>query len=344
MDAGADGRAPGGRAPAKDWLLLKAPDAYADGEEPVERAPESIFSGLTVEEIGGAARSGALDALRACARRRRTGRSSPEGSRSCSRRSPSGRRPDPAGSSRSSTTGCASSPSGTATGWRSTGRSGDDVTARYPEVARALRALPVSRFVLDGEIVASGEDGRPSFQRLQARCISRAPTTSMPHARRGARHAGSSSTAWPSRVGISGGGRSSSASGASSPGARPRRGPLLRARRRRRVRVLRGRSVSSVWRRRRQARGEQLRGRALPRLAQGEMPAPPGVRHRRATRAPRLARPFREPLHLGLTRRAPRRTCPRWVLGSTSGRADRDREAPGTAPPAPRRRSRPARP
>jgi bifunctional non-homologous end joining protein LigD len=39
-------------AEGKDWLLLKAPDAHADGDEPVERAPESIFSGLRVEEIG----------------------------------------------------------------------------------------------------------------------------------------------------------------------------------------------------------------------------------------------------------------------------------------------------
>ena len=58
------GRRAEGDAPAKDWLLLKAPDAYADGEEPVERAPESVFSGLTVEEIGGASeKRAALDAL-----------------------------------------------------------------------------------------------------------------------------------------------------------------------------------------------------------------------------------------------------------------------------------------
>jgi bifunctional non-homologous end joining protein LigD len=163
------GRRAEGEAPAKDWLLLKAPDAYADGEEPVERAPESIFSGLTVEEIGGGSeKRAALDALLASL--------DPPKGEVVARRQPLmlatlAERP-PAGP-----------------GWlfeikydgvrvlaerdedRMTlyGRSGDDVTARYPEVARALRALPVSRFVLDGEIVASGEDGRPSFQRLQAR-------------------------------------------------------------------------------------------------------------------------------------------------------------------------------
>jgi bifunctional non-homologous end joining protein LigD len=49
------------------------------------------------------------------------------------------------------------------------GRSGEDITKRYPEIADALRALPVPGFVLDGEIVAEDESGRPSFQRLQAR-------------------------------------------------------------------------------------------------------------------------------------------------------------------------------
>jgi bifunctional non-homologous end joining protein LigD len=49
------------------------------------------------------------------------------------------------------------------------GRSGQDVTARYPEVARALLALAVDSFLIDGEIVAFDGGGRPSFQRLQAR-------------------------------------------------------------------------------------------------------------------------------------------------------------------------------
>ena len=48
-------------------------------------------------------------------------------------------------------------------------RSGTDITARYPEVVLALNSLPYDRFVLDGEIVAQGDDGRPSFQLLQRR-------------------------------------------------------------------------------------------------------------------------------------------------------------------------------
>ncbi|MGH7312209.1 MAG: DNA ligase D [Candidatus Rokuibacteriota bacterium] len=48
-------------------------------------------------------------------------------------------------------------------------RSGQEVTERYPELVAALRALPLERFLIDGEIVAVDGDGRPSFQRLQAR-------------------------------------------------------------------------------------------------------------------------------------------------------------------------------
>lgn len=49
------------------------------------------------------------------------------------------------------------------------GRSGAEITTQYPEVALALDALPFARFALDGEIVAFGDDGRPSFQLLQRR-------------------------------------------------------------------------------------------------------------------------------------------------------------------------------
>ena len=48
-------------------------------------------------------------------------------------------------------------------------RSGRDVTARYPELRPLGRALGARELVLDGEVVAFGDDGRPSFQRLQGR-------------------------------------------------------------------------------------------------------------------------------------------------------------------------------
>ncbi|HSM08595.1 MAG TPA: DNA ligase D [Gemmatimonadota bacterium] len=48
-------------------------------------------------------------------------------------------------------------------------RNGNDATRTFPELARALKALPVSDFVLDGEVVQHDPAGRPSFQRLQQR-------------------------------------------------------------------------------------------------------------------------------------------------------------------------------
>ncbi len=52
-------------------------------------------------------------------------------------------------------------------------RSLDDITARLPEVAEAVRALPQTRLVLDGEVLALGADGRPEvFQVVASRTMS----------------------------------------------------------------------------------------------------------------------------------------------------------------------------
>ena len=49
-------------------------------------------------------------------------------------------------------------------------RSLDDITARLPEVVDVARSLPAERFVLDGEALAVGPDGRPRpFQETSSR-------------------------------------------------------------------------------------------------------------------------------------------------------------------------------
>ncbi len=48
-------------------------------------------------------------------------------------------------------------------------RSQRDVTAMFPELAHMGEFLGMSALVLDGEVVAFGDDGRPSFARLQNR-------------------------------------------------------------------------------------------------------------------------------------------------------------------------------
>jgi bifunctional non-homologous end joining protein LigD len=56
-----------------------------------------------------------------------------------------------------------------ADGFRVESRRGEDITARYPEIAGLGEALAGRPVVLDGEIVAFDDEGRPSFQRLQLR-------------------------------------------------------------------------------------------------------------------------------------------------------------------------------
>ncbi|TFH57858.1 MAG: DNA ligase, partial [Gemmatimonadales bacterium] len=52
---------------------------------------------------------------------------------------------------------------------RLTTRNGREASASFPEIAEALAGLPYLRFALDGEVIATDEAGRPSFQRLQQR-------------------------------------------------------------------------------------------------------------------------------------------------------------------------------
>ncbi|MGH8698149.1 MAG: DNA ligase D, partial [Burkholderiales bacterium] len=55
-------------------------------------------------------------------------------------------------------------------------RNGRDATTAFPELARAVEALPFEDVLMDGELVVLDESGRPSFQRLQNRArLSRLP-------------------------------------------------------------------------------------------------------------------------------------------------------------------------
>jgi len=50
-------------------------------------------------------------------------------------------------------------------------RNKNDLTGRFPEVAESIKNLPTNECVLDGEVVALDDQGRSSFQLLQAREI-----------------------------------------------------------------------------------------------------------------------------------------------------------------------------
>jgi len=156
----------------RDWLLLKKADGAAappGTPELIERYPESVISGLTVEEMADpsarlAAVRAHLDAVRAPrgavnARTQGFTLATP-GERAFS---------DPAWLFEIKYDGVRVLAERDGDRLTLRGRSGQDTTSRYPEVVRALLALPIERFVIDGEIVAPDEAGRPSFQRLQPR-------------------------------------------------------------------------------------------------------------------------------------------------------------------------------
>ena len=153
----------------KEWLLLKKADAVVAREELTDRYPQSVLSGLTIEEIRDvpaklAALRSRLEALKA-PRRDLSPRDQPFMRATLAERPPSGKewlfeiKYD----------GVRVLASRTGDTVQLYGRSGQVITRRYPELASALRQLPVERFLMDGEIVALDEIGKPSFQRLQAR-------------------------------------------------------------------------------------------------------------------------------------------------------------------------------
>ncbi|HEX4468115.1 MAG TPA: non-homologous end-joining DNA ligase, partial [Gemmatimonadaceae bacterium] len=152
----------------RDWLLIKERDAWV--KSPGDQFPEeSVLSGLTVEDV----KAGVTPATRL--------RSAVEA----------------AGAVRQTVDVASVQPmlaesaahAFTRDGWvfelkldgyrliagkqhgdaRLLTRNGNDYTDVFPEIARAVKALPVEHCVLDGEVVVLDEQGIPRFSRLQQR-------------------------------------------------------------------------------------------------------------------------------------------------------------------------------
>ncbi|HEY2378711.1 MAG TPA: DNA ligase D [Gemmatimonadaceae bacterium] len=152
----------------RDWLLIKERDAWV--KSPGDQFPEeSVLSGLTVDEV----KAGITPATRL-----RTA-------------------VDAAGAVRQHVDAATVKPmlaeaqnaAFTRDGWifelkldgyrliagkqrgeaRLLTRNGNDYTDVFPEVARAIKALPVDDIVVDGEVVVLDEQGIPRFSRLQQR-------------------------------------------------------------------------------------------------------------------------------------------------------------------------------
>src|SRR5215217_5183455 len=151
-----------------EWLFIKDRDSYAASSDGPVLAEESVLSGRTVEDL-------------------KAGRTPADGIRSALINLSAPARDVRASTVRLMLAEPRERPF-TAPGWffelkldgyralaakeggpRLLSRNGNGLSACFPEVDQALRALPFDRLLLDGELVALDESGRPNFQRLQQR-------------------------------------------------------------------------------------------------------------------------------------------------------------------------------
>src|SRR6266516_4749160 len=157
----------------KEWLLIKEKDGYAatDGALP----PESVLSGLTAEELkAGKDRAAPLEKelTRLKAPRRAVAVEEAEPMLAETREQPFSK---PGWLFELKLDGYRVRAARQAGEARLVTRNGHDIAAAFPEIARALAALPYEGLIVDGELVVPDEAGRPSFQRLQNRAkVSRA--------------------------------------------------------------------------------------------------------------------------------------------------------------------------
>ena len=150
----------------KEWLLVKKPDAHADPEG--ELVQGSIFSGRTVEEL----RDGVDPAVKIRNAMRRLGarrKKIPEKLEVMQAQTREEAFSDPGWVFELKYDGFRMLATRDAKRARLRYRRGREATGTFPEIEKAVRALPFDGLTMDGEIVVLDENGRPSFQRLQQR-------------------------------------------------------------------------------------------------------------------------------------------------------------------------------
>ncbi len=152
----------------KEWLLIKERDAFATKDTP-ELPPDSVLSGLTVEELK-AGRDPAEPIRKALAKLKAPKRTVKPGETQFmlaeTREAPFTK---PGWVFELKLDGyriLASREGGEA---RLLTRNGNDASRTFPEVARAVAALPYQHLVLDGEVVVLDAQGHPNFGLLQKR-------------------------------------------------------------------------------------------------------------------------------------------------------------------------------
>lgn len=157
-----------GQAEMKEWLLIKKPDAYAGPEGARYLTPESIYSGLTLEEIQeGSKRAATIrERLLTLGAPRGKVEATPDFMLAEDAKAPFS---DPNFIYELKYDGYRLLVVVEEGRCDLVYRRGSKATDLYPEIARAASLLPFSRLVLDGELVCLDENARPSFSRLQQR-------------------------------------------------------------------------------------------------------------------------------------------------------------------------------
>jgi bifunctional non-homologous end joining protein LigD len=151
----------------KDWLLIKERDAFVSTS--AELPEESVLSGLTIEEL----KEGRTPAAAIAAEAERLGapRRAVKLDAKLLMLAETAEKPfsRPGWLFELKLDGYRILAAKEGTEAKLLTRNGHDCAVSFPEVERAVRALPLNQAILDGEVVALDAAGRPSFQRLQGR-------------------------------------------------------------------------------------------------------------------------------------------------------------------------------
>lgn len=157
-----------GQTESKEWLLIKERDAYAGATGAQYFSAESIYSGLTLEEMqGGSTRAGAIreKLIALCAPRTKVDANAEfmlaeDADKPFS---------DPKFVYELKYDGYRMLVVVEDGKCDLIYRRRSKATDLYPEIARAASLLPYARVILDGEVVCLDDNARPSFSRLQQR-------------------------------------------------------------------------------------------------------------------------------------------------------------------------------
>jgi bifunctional non-homologous end joining protein LigD len=165
----------GSKEDGRQWLLVKKQDSHASKRDLTVEEPRSILGGLTIDELF------RRDALSAELTAAAASAGAEAGDVKADDLTPmlcateGGRLDDPERLYELKLDGVriVADKHGRAVALRY--RNGRSATAAYPEIARAVAALAPERVVLDGEIVAFDDEGRPSFHKLGPRIHAERP-------------------------------------------------------------------------------------------------------------------------------------------------------------------------